>query len=225
MERDLSKGHGSSSRAMIRSLINALFWLNLTAAVGAQPKPPPKPALQLTAEIVSQNYCAMTLDAASLEMKVKLRYRNLGAQKIILYKGHDLFYQTRIRSAPWNAVGAYEVWVVNSRYFDEEIEAIDQPSPGKVFLTLRPGAVYEQEILIGVGVVNDKVERGDSSIRSGDHTLQINLSTWYKSRVLAQKLREQWQSKGLLWAEPLVSAPINFVAQRPRLLAPCKSGN
>ena len=208
---------------MLRSLIIALCWLNLTAALSAQPKP--KPPLELTAEIVSQAYCTVTSDSSALEIKVRLRYRNIGTQKIILYKGHDFFYQTKIRSATGNAAGPYEVWVVNSRYFDEELEPIDQTSPGKVFLSLPPGAVYTREIMIGVGVVNDKVERGDSSIRAGDHTLQLIVSTWYESRNLAQKLRQEWQRKGLLWSEPLFSTPIPFVAQRPRLLAPCKSSN
>jgi hypothetical protein len=209
---------------MIRSLIIALFWLNLAATLRAQPKQP-KPPIELSAEIVSQNYCAVTSESTSLEMKLKLRYRNIGSQKIILYKGHDLFYQTRIRSTPGNAAGPYEVWVVNSRYFDEEPEPIDQTSPSKVFFSLSAGAVYEREIMIGTGVVNDNVGRGDSSIRAGDHTLQLIVSTWYKSRSLAQKLRQEWQRKGLLWSEPLFSTPIHFVAQRPRLLAPCKSSN
>lgn len=212
---------------MIRAnplLVAALLAFVSTATVSAQTKPPNQP-LQLTGEIVSQSYCAVTSDSSALEMKVRLRYRNIGSQKIILYKGHDLFYQTRIRSTPGNAAGPYEVWVVNSRYFDEEFEPIDQTSPSKAFLSLPPGAVYTREIMIGVGIVNDKVERGDSSISAGDHTLQLIVSTWYKSRSLAQKLRREWQRKGLLWSEPLFSTPINFVAQRPRLLAPCKSSN
>ena len=95
----------------------------------------------------------MTSGSAALEMKLRLRYRNIGSQKIILYKGHDLFYQTKIRSAPGNAAGPYQVWVVNARYFDEEFEPIDQASPSKVFLSLSPGAVYTREIVIGVAVV------------------------------------------------------------------------
>lgn len=201
-----------------------ILFLSLTpvAALSAQPKPPSQP-LQLTAEIASQNYCAVTSASAALEIKLKLRYRNIGSQRIILYKGHDLFYQTKIRSAPGNAAGPYEVWVVNSRYFDEEPEPIDQTSPSKVFLSLPPGAGYVREIMIGVGVVNDNVERGDSSIRAGDHTLQLIVSTWYKSRGLAQKLRQEWQRKGLLWSDPLFSTSIHFMVQRPRLLAPCKA--
>ena len=209
---------------MIRSLVIALVSLSLAATLTAQPKPP-NASLELTAEIVSQSYCAVNSDSSSLEIQLKLRYRNVGSQKLILYRGHDLFYQTRIRSAPGNAAGPYEAWVLNSRYFDEELEPIDQTSPGKVFLTLPPGAVYEREIMIGVGLMSGKAERGDSSIRAGDHTLQLVVSTWYKSRSLAQKLRQEWQKRGLLWIDPLVSAPIHFVAQRPRVLVLCKSSN
>ena len=211
---------------MSRSIFHVvILFLSLSqiATILAQPKP--KPPLEFSADIVSQNYCAVTSDSASLEMKLKLRYRNIGSQKIILYNGHDLFYQSRIRSTPGSATGPYEVWLVNSRYFDEEVEPIDQTSPSKVFLILAPGAFYTREIMIGVGVVNDKVERGDSSINAGDHTLQLMVSTWYESRSLAQKLRQEWQTKGLLWSEPVTSAPIHFMAQRPRVLAPCKSSN
>ncbi|MDX6405968.1 MAG: hypothetical protein QOH70_3423 [Blastocatellia bacterium] len=205
---------------MIRLLLTTLVWLNLATPLSAQTKPP-RPPLELSVEIVSQSYCAVNQNSASLEMKLKLRYRNVGKQKLILYKGHDLFYQTKIRSAPGNLNGPYEVWVVNSRYFDEELEVIDQTIPEKVFLTLRAGAVYTREIMVGVGVVTEKVERGDSSIRSGDHSLQLIASNWYQSRAMAQKLRQQWQRKGLLWSDPVDSPPIHFLAQRPAVLARC----
>jgi hypothetical protein len=205
---------------MIRLLLTTLFWLNLSTPLSAQTKPPRLP-LELSVEIVSQSYCAVNQNSASLEMKLKLRYRNIGKQKLILYNGHDLFYQTKIRSAPGNLNGPYEVWVVNSRYFDEELEVIDQTTPGKVFLTLPAGAVFTREIMIGVGVVTEKIERGDSAIRSGDHTLQLIASNWYQSRAMAQKLRQQWQKKGLLWSDPVDSAPIHFLAQRPAVLARC----
>jgi hypothetical protein len=208
---------------MIRALLLlAAPSLSLTV-FGAQPKP--RKPLELTVDIISQGYCAVNRDSASLEMKLKLRFQNIGSQKLILYKGHDLFYQTKIRSGPGNPWGPYEVWVVNSRYFDQEVEVIDRTSPSKVFVTLAPGAVYSTEILIGVGVITEKIDRGDSAIRDGDHTLQLIASTWYQSRAMAQKLRQEWQRKGLLWSDPLDSRPIQFLAQRPRALAPCKSSN
>src|ERR1700682_5283532 len=124
---------------MSRSILHVvILFLSLSpiATISAQPKP--KPPLELSVDIASQNYCAVTSDSAALEMKLKLNYRNIGSQKIILYKGHDLFYQSRIRSAPESAAGPYDVWLVNSRYFDEEFEPIDQTSPSKVFLSLAP---------------------------------------------------------------------------------------
>jgi hypothetical protein len=202
-------------------LLTLLLW---PAALGAQPKSA-KPPLELTVKIISESYCTVNENSSSLELKLKLRYHNTGKQKLILYNGHDLFYQSKILSAPGNSAGPYGVWLVNSRYFDEEPEAIEQASPGSVFLTLAPGKTHEREIVIGTGVVDEHVERGDSSIRAGDHTLQLIVSTWYKAPSLAVKLRQQWQSKGFLWASPLVSTTVHFIAQRPSLASPCKSGN
>src|SRR5882724_637832 len=210
---------------MIRRLLMAFtFCLITSLPVAAQPKPA-KPPLELSVQIVSQSYCAINEKSAVLDLKLKLRFRNVGKQRLILYKGHDLFFQSKILSAPGNASGPYGVWLVNSRYFDEEIEPIDQPSPGKVFLTLSSGKTWVKDMTIGVGVVDAGMERGDSSIRSGDHTLQLIVSMWYKSRALAQKLREQWQKIGLLWSDPLSSVPIAFGVQKPRIMAPCKSSN
>src|SRR6266571_4577524 len=102
---------------MIRSLIlviTALIWLNPPTAVAAQAKSP-KPPLELTTELIGQNYCGASSDSAQLEMKLRLRYANVGNQKLILYKGHDLFYQTRIRSALTGGSRNYEVLFLNSR--------------------------------------------------------------------------------------------------------------
>lgn len=203
---------------LIVLLVSALVWLS-PCSVNGQVKPA-KPPLELTAEIISQNYCAASSDSETLEMDLKLRYRNVGTQKLILYRGHDLFYQTRVRSAAGGAQ-PYEVLFLNSRFFDEEFESIDQAAPGKVFVSLSPGAVYERKLLVGIALVRDGVERGNSAIAAGDHTLQLIVSTWYKPRSLAEKLRQQWQPKGLLWFDPLVSPPIHFLAQRPPSPAPC----
>lgn len=200
-------------------LVAALVWLS-PASVNGQVKSPASP-LELTAEIISQNYCAAGSDLLTLELNLKVRYRNVGNRKLILYRGHDLFYQTRIRSA---AVGAepYEVLFLNSRFFDQEVEAIDQAVPGKVFVSVSPGSVYERNLLVGIALVPEGVERGNSAIAAGDHTLQLIISTWYKPRSLAEKLSKQWEPKGLLWFDPVVSPPIHFVAQRPPSPVPCK---
>lgn len=200
-------------------LVTASVWLG-PASVNGQVKPA-KPPLELTAEIVSQNYCVASSGLLTLEMNLKVRYRNAGKQKLILYRGHDLFYQTRIRSATASPE-PYEVLFLNSRFFDQEFESIDRAVPGKVFVSLSPGAVYERKLLVGIALVPEGVERGNSAITAGDHTLQLIVSTWYKPRSLAEKLSKQWEPKGLLWFDPVVSPPIHFLAARPPSPAPCK---
>lgn len=179
--------------------------------------------LSLDATITGQSYCAVNSHLATLQLRVRLRYTNMGEQKVILYKGHDLFYQARIRSsASRSGVRPYEVLTVNSRYFDEQPERIEQSTPGKVFTILSPGASYEREVMIGVGVVNDEAARGSNMLVAGEHTLYLIVSTWYQSRNLAIQLRQQWQRKGVLWADPLVSQPLGFTVERPLTNAPCR---
>ena len=207
---------------MNRSLllvVAALVW-SCPASVNGQVKPA-KPALELTAEIISQSYCSASSGLLTLEMNLRVRYRNGGNRKLILYRGHDLFYQTRIRSAT-GSPEPYEVLFLNSRFFDQEVELIDQAVPGKVFVILSPGGVYERKLPVGIALVPEGVERGNSAIAAGDHSLQLIVSTWYKQRSLAEKLSKQWQAKGLLWFDPVVSPPIHFLAERPSSPAPCK---
>jgi hypothetical protein len=155
-------------------------------------------------------------------MKLRLRYRNASNQKLILYKGHDLFYQTKIRSVAGEGAGRpYEVIFLNSRFFDEEFEPIEQPSPSRVFVILPPGAAYERELTVNVPVVDVEAKRGNHAIKAGEHNLLLVISTWYKSRPLAQKLRQLWERKGLLWFEPVVSTPIRFTVQKPDTQTPC----
>ena len=56
------------------------------------------PQLVISAELLSQQYCANSPVMTTMQMRVRLRYTNTGTQKIILYRGDDLFYQAEIRS-------------------------------------------------------------------------------------------------------------------------------
>lgn len=196
------------------------LWLNCAAALafqsGGQVQPP-----EMTVALIEQRYCTANPSLTSLELKLKLRYKNVGKQKLILYRGHDLFYQTRIRSVPNDTANKpYEIIFTNSRYFDEEFELIEQPSPGQVFVILSPGDIYERELMVGVGV-NGAGATSNHTVREGRHTLELIVSTWYKSRPLAERLRQRWERKGLLWFDPLVSMPIALTVGKPEAPAPC----
>jgi hypothetical protein len=209
----------TSPARILRSICFGLLLFVAAGPVSAQPKQ----LLTLTVEVLRQRYCAAGADAASLETKLKLRYVNSGNEKLILYKGHDLFYQTRIRSVPKHEdTRPYEITFLNSRYFDEEFEAIDEPAPSRVFVILDPGATFERELVVGIGVVGDGANQGAASVKAGSHTLQLIVSTWYKTISLAQKLRERWKQKGYLWFQPLRTNPVALNIEVPKSLPQCK---
>lgn len=181
----------------------------------------PRP-LQLTAEVIEQKYCAINRDKITLQLKLRVRYANLGSERLIIYQGHDLFYQIKVRNEAASGTQPYEVLLLNMHYFDEEFERIDASSPGKVFEKLAPREVFEREIITGLGVTDEHKDRSSTTVRPGRHTIQVIVSTWYQTPQLAQKLKEQWQRKGVLWTQPLTSVPINMVIEKPAAAPPCR---
>lgn len=189
--------------------------LLLSAAADARAATPGenKSPLRFTSEVVGRRYCAGG-KIHILQLRLRLRYHNTGGQKLIVYRGKNLFYQTKIRGGP--PAGArpwqYEVVVLNSRFNDAQAEAINAQRPGAAFVVLPPGGVYETEMVIGVGVTPEGDERAADSIRHGEHTLQVIASTWYESKKLAEELRGRWRPAGLLWTEPVATEPLKFAA-------------
>lgn len=205
--------------------IKSLFWVlafgahfGFSLTVAAQPTS----QLQLTAEILEQTYCSVRAEAISLELKIRLRYTNLSPHPVILYKGHDLFFQTKIRSEPDATGRSYQVHLINMHYFDEEFERIDARSPSKVFVTLAPNQSFERQLTKGIGVTEQSKERSSTSVYPGGHTLQLIVSTWYQSPKLAEQLRQQWRRKGFLWSQPLSSVPLKVVVEKPAAAPPCR---
>lgn len=204
-------------------LIVAALLLTNSAVAVAQSSNAPKQSLVITATIAGEQYCANSPEMATLQLRLHLRYTNAGNQKLIVYRGDDLFYQAKIRPQRIEAgVKLYEVVFLNARYLEQENETIEQPSPGRLFVILQPGASFETETMVGIGVVKANTTRDRHAIVEGDHTLQLLVSTWYRARSLAEKLRQQWQRKGFLWFDPVLSNAITFRAERPASPAPCK---
>ena len=181
----------------------------------------PRP-LQLTAEVIEQKYCSINHDKMTLQLKLRVRYTNLGSERLIIYQGHDLFYQVKVRNDAGSGTQPYEVLSLNMHYFDEEFERIDASSPGKVFEKLAPGEVFQRDLITGLGVTDEDKDRSSTTVRPGRHTIHVIVSTWYQTPQLAQKLREQWQRKGVLWTQPLTSTPVSLVIEKPATAPPCR---
>ena len=181
----------------------------------------PKP-LQLTAEVIERRYCSINPDKITLQLKLRVRYSNLGSDRLIIYQGHDLFYQIKVRNEASPGTQPYEVLLLNMHYFDEEFERIDASSPGKVFEKLAPKEFFERQLITGLGVTDHDKDRSSTTVKPGQHTLHVIVSTWYQTPQLAEKLRQQWQRKGVLWTQPLSSVPVSLVIEKPAAAPPCR---
>lgn len=178
-------------------------------------------SLKLTAEVVGRRYCAGD-KVNILQLSLRLRYRNEGAQRLIVYRGKNFFYQTKIRPAGATPGRQYEVVVTNSRYNDAQSEPVDGRRPGGAFVTLPPGGSFDTAVVIGVAVTPEGAPRFANSVEPGEHTLQIVASSWYESRKLAEELRARWRGDGLLWIDPVVTQPLKFNAGGDAPAAACR---
>jgi hypothetical protein len=211
-----------SCRPVIKSLllvavilVSQIFLPNTFAYQSQKP-------LQLTAEVIEQRYCSINADRITLQLKLRVRYSNLGAERLIIYQGHDLFYQIKVRSDAAGGAQPYEVLLLNMHYFDEEFERIDASSPGKVFEKLAPQEVFERELITGLGVTDRDKDRSSTAVKPGLHTVHVIVSTWYQTPQLAVKLRQQWQRKGVLWTQPLTSIPVSLFVEKPAAAPACR---
>ena len=211
-----------SYKRVIKSLLSvAVILLSQTFLLSPLAAQTPRP-LQLTTEVIEQKYCSISPDKITLQLKLRVRYSNLGAERLIIYQGHDLFYQIKVRNEAAGGAQPYEVLLLNMHYFDEEFERIDASSPGKVFEKLAPREVFQRELITGLGVTDQDKDRSSTTVTPGRHTVHVIVSTWYQTPQLAQKLREQWQRKGVLWTQPLTSAPVSLVIEKPAAAPPCR---
>ncbi len=200
-----------------------MLLLSLTANASGRQLNTPKRPLRLTVEIINQQYCAVSTGTDALRIRLRLRYTNAGDQKLILYRGKNLFYQTSVsRSASDAAIRRHEAFMTSAWYFDELPEKIEQPAPGRAFVILPPGAFYETEQTVAMSVMHQRTEGVTGAIAAGEHVLQVTVSTWYESKALAQKLRERWMRSGYLWFDQVSSAPINFSFTEQRSAPGCR---
>jgi hypothetical protein len=203
----------------VKTLYAAFALLLILAPRAGGAEPDDRQPLRLTAEVVGSRYCEGA-GVNILQLSVRLLYRNVGSRKLVVYRGKNLFYQTRIRGGAREK--PYEVLVTNSRFNDAEAEVLGERRPGSAFVTLRPGGTYETVIAVGVGVKRGAGPRGANTIEPGEHTLQVVASSWYESRRLAEELRERWRESGVLWIDPVYTPPLAFDAGRAAPAAPCR---
>lgn len=189
-------------------------------ASGIQRSAPQERPLTLASEIVEQRYCEGAGGVDFLHLKIRLRFTNVGNQKLILYKGNNLFFSVWVKPEQ-ETVARFEMKTTASRFLQMTPEAVDTRTPNRDFVFLSPQESFETSIAVSLPIAREEARRSRGSINNGAHLLQITASTWYESRKLGEQLRERWQRKGLLWLDPLGAMPIRFSSEKPDTVERC----
>jgi hypothetical protein len=206
-------------RCLLASASAVLLFFSYDAATFGQERD-----LQLTTNIIGQQACAVNAELDALQLTLQLRYTNVGHRKLILYKGFRIFYQAFIsRSQEEAAAQKYEMRTSHARFYDEQPEKIEGAVPGSAFTVLSPGSAYETKQVLVLPVAREGKAQFNASIATGDHLLNLTVSTWYESKKLADSLRQRWRARGFLWTDTLSSKSVNFKAQSQRPAVMCQS--
>lgn len=178
--------------------------------------------LQLTLAIIEQESCVNGPQTDLLKLALRLRYTNVGKQKLILYRGNRIFYQAFVSRADATSPRSLEFRTSHAGYLDSQPEKIDTSTPGSAFITLSPGAAYETRQSVAIPVAAQGAGRVNVNIAAGEHLLSMTVSTWYESRKLAEGLRARWRERGFLLSEPLSSSAVRFVVGTGRASVACR---
>jgi methionine-rich copper-binding protein CopC len=179
--------------------------------------------LKLKVVLLNQQYCVGDSELDSLKMKVRLTFTNAGSQRIILYKGSDLVSRVTISRKDADAAAKQvEVNASVTQVVNVESRVFKGSTPNSAFVVLLPNASYEMETIITIFAVRNDDNQIAGAVTSGEHDLQIQVSTWPDSKAVAEELRSRWQRSGCLWYDPITSAPVLFEVERQRKVLDCQ---
>jgi hypothetical protein len=182
--------------------------------------------VELTTTIIRQWSCFPD----SLELALKLSFRNAGAEPVILSK-RILLGRIIVSRTPEDA--AARKYELSLRYTDFPGEdepgfGFNTPTDLTNFVVLRPGEVYESEESVSFMTYLPALHRPrphpEVDLRDGIHFLQIGVGTWpYVAD--ADPIQDKWKDKGLLWTQGLLSAPMPFTADKDEPATKCPPPN
>jgi hypothetical protein len=179
--------------------------------------------LELKTTIIERTYCPGDAELDALRMRLKLTYRNVGKQPIILYKGPPIPSREMIsRSEVDSQNHKFEVDSTISMVTDGRLVGFRGSVPGRAFTIIQRGASFDLETTVTVLAVRGDVREITGAVTSGKHVLQIEVPTWPASKSNAEKMRVRWSSSGVLWNSPLVSLPMPFNVEKSRSLSECQ---
>jgi hypothetical protein len=167
--------------------------------------------LQLNTELIKLEACSED----RLRFTLRLHYTNKGNNVVILDKRNSDIPRYMVSRSLKNAIRKkYEMEAHVLLGLDAAMDSVPDESQ---FVILKPGESYSVvEVFHFAG--SDDEER---PLR-GLNFLQFVVLKWYYPRASNTKWREQWQTKGYLWSDPITSNPMPFVVEKNLPVVDCR---
>ncbi len=184
-------------------------------------------SLELATSIVRQRYCESSDPAGdnTLILDLRLHYKNIGQQDVILFKGSNIAYREMVSNSDQEAARMHYILDMSLTVVVEgEPEIVRDPVPDKNFVILPPGASFETMASTG-GIIflkRSDEEKTADAFGTGEYVLQVQVSTFPYPQSLENELRQRWKASGELWASGITSRPMTFKVEKDRRAVDCK---
>lgn len=183
-------------------------------------------SLELATSIVRQRYCKSSDSAGynTLRLDLRLRYKNIRQQDVILYKGSKIAYRQMVSASVQDATRMH--YILDLSLMADVTGAAEiarGPLPDKNFVVLPPGATFETMATTG-GILflkRSDEEKTADSLGTGEYVLQVQVSTFPYQQSLENELRERWKASGELWTSDITSRPMTFKVEKNRKALDC----
>jgi len=162
--------------------------------------------------------------AVRADWELKIKYTNTGQYPVILDKGSGTVSSQRIWTTEENVNAKNNVSYSTFTHmvFSENPRKENGEIPSKAFVTLQPGATYENKtqtlLLVSEVTKYNLLSTGTQFLTLGIWTQD---GTLHKANSI-DELRARWKKHGYLWAEGITTQPMSISFPKLEELKPCQ---
>lgn len=167
--------------------------------------------IRLEVVIEQLDFCEGDQEVYTTHLKLKLRYTNLGAQKIILYRPRKPIGITKAYVASDNLAleeKRYQSVLEYDTFGLPKTAPSSKQPDAENFILLDAGNSFEIPATLAVPVRFDFHLQIPGTVSSGDHVISVEVADWPFSEEAGRSLGRAWANLGDLLYEPLISLPV-----------------
>ena len=169
-------------------------------------------SIQVTGQVTGKVYCEEGTELGVLRLSVRLNYRNVSNEVIIMPKPGLVVRETVYADEESIVTGIPELDQRSTIYYQHGISGIALDGmPASSFILLEPSESFETERDSVVGFEPRGATRELGGVPTGSHFLLIQTVGFSGSDEEEQRLAEMWSGLGRFVGDSLVSSPIPFV--------------